>query len=144
MRRTLCLASVFFTVMVPRSEPVRAEAATMVFVNGQAGPAYFNDGDTLKVTGGPMAGTRARLAGFNTLESYGPVHRWGDWTHKELYFNAKQATLFSRRGVWHCEGDGARDGYGRLLLECDDLAIALIREGLAHALTITAEPSKPT
>ena len=25
-----------------------------------------------------------RLAGFNALESYGPVHRWGDWTHADV------------------------------------------------------------
>ena len=33
------------------------------------------------------------------------------------------------------------DGYGRGLFKCPELAIHMIRSGMAHAMTITAEPS---
>ncbi len=122
----------------------RASAqSTLAIINGKATPVFFNDGDTFRVTAGPMAGIAARLAGFNTLESYGPVHRWKGWTFKELYVNAKQGTLNGRRGVWHCTADVAeRDGYGRVLAECPDLQESQIRQGLAHALSIDG-PAEP-
>jgi endonuclease YncB( thermonuclease family) len=115
-----------------------------VFLNGIPTPVSFNDGDSFRVLGGPHHGTRARLAGFNTLESYGDVHRWGGWEKKELYHLAKLATLNARRGVWHCETDDfERDGYGRLLLWCKDLAVDQVRRGLAHAMTVTLEAAHP-
>lgn len=120
-----------------------AAQSTLAIVNGKATPVYFNDGDTFRVTAGPLAGIAARLAGFNTLESYGPVHQWKGWTFKELYVNAKQGTLNGRRGVWHCTADVAkRDGYGRVLAECPDLQESQIRLGLAHALSIDG-PAEP-
>ncbi len=116
---------------------------TLVRVNGTARPVYFNDGDTFKLLAGPMRLRNARLAGFNTLESFGPVHRWGDWTAHELYAVAKQATLNARRGKWSCSADpGERDGYGRLLAVCPDLALDHISKGLAHALSIDGPSPK--
>lgn len=120
-----------------------AEPETLVILNGKATPVYFNDGDTFRALAGPFAGPSNRLAGFNTLESYGTVHRWKGWTYKELYVNAKMATLNSRRGVWHCEADmSRRDGYGRLLTICKDLQEDQIRKGLAHALSVDG-PAEP-
>ena len=116
----------------------------MVFLNGVPTPVTFNDGDSFRVLEGPLAGSKARLAGFNTLESHGPVHQWGGWHFKELYALAKVATLNARRGVWHCESkDLARDGYGRILWLCLDLAEDQIRHGFAHVMSVTDEPGNP-
>lgn len=121
----------------------RADAYSRVFLNGVPVPVYFNDGDTFRVMDGPLRGTPCRLGGFNTLESYGPVHQWGDWHPYELYVLAKAATYNGRQGTWHCTSSGERDGYGRLLTECPDLAVDQIRKGYAHAMTIDDTPSPP-
>lgn len=120
-----------------------AETWARVFLNGVPVPVYFNDGDTFRVMDGPFRNTPCRLAGFNTLESYGPVHQWGDWHPYELFVIAKRATNNGRRGTWHCTTDGQRDGYGRLLTECPDLAIDQIRRGYAHPMEIDDTPSRP-
>ncbi len=125
------------------AEALAGPPATKVFLNGTPYPVTFNDGDSFRVLAGPFAGTKARLAGFNTLESHGPVHRWGNWTGRELYVNAKMATLHARRGVWHCTSDGSADGFGRILWDCPDLRLSQVRHGFAHAMTITWEPSAP-
>lgn len=119
-----------------------AEPAARVFLNGEPAPVYFNDGDSFRVLAGTFQGTKARLAGFNTLESYGPVHQWGDWTAKELYHLSKIATTNALKGVWHCESEMEKDTYGRILWDCEDLAVDQVRKGLAHAMTVTKEPAK--
>ncbi len=135
---TLCL------LLLAASPALGQEAATKVYLNGVPAPVYFNDGDTFRVLAGPHKGMRARLAGFNTLESFGGVHRWGTWKPKELYYNAKLATLNARRGVWHCESkDFATDSYGRVLWFCKDLGIDHIRRGFAHALSVDYAPGDP-
>lgn len=116
-------------------------AASKVFLNGVPTPVFFNDGDSFRVLAGPLYGTNARLAGFNTLESYGPTHEWGSWHQKELYVISKMATLNARRGVWHCTSDLRKDTYGRILWDCPDLARDQIRKGLAHALSINQDPA---
>ena len=130
-----------FALVLPVS--AWAEPATKVYLNGKPAPVYFNDGDSFRVLGGPFTGTKARLAGFNTLESYGTVHQWGTWTAAELYRNAKMGTLNARQGVWHCTSDLNRDGYGRILWWCPDLAESQIRQGLAHVMTVTDAPGEP-
>jgi hypothetical protein len=119
-----------------------AKAATRVFLNGTPAPVWFNDGDSFTVLAGPLAGTKARLAGYNTLESFGGVHQWGNWNAHELYVVAKMGTLNARRGVWHCHSDMNRDGYGRILWTCPDLIVDQIRKGLAHPMMVT-EQSAP-
>lgn len=125
---------------VPQAD---AESRTRVFLNGTPISVYFNDGDTYRMFSGPYSGTSGRLAGFNTLESYGPVHQWGDWHPYELWIMAKRATYNARRGVWHCETDGARDGYGRVLIECPDLVVDQLRKGFAHAMQIDDTVARP-
>ena len=120
----------------------RAEQASRVFLNGVPTPVYFNDGDSFRVLSGPLTGNKARLGGFNTLESFGPAHQWGTWSAWELYVNAKMATLNARRGVWHCTSDMSRDGYGRTLWICPDLAYDQIRKGLAHAYSVDDNPGR--
>lgn len=120
-----------------------AEVYSRVYLNGRLVPVYFNDGDTFRVMEGPWRGSACRLAGFNTLESYGPVHQWGDWHPYELFINAKLATYNGRQGEWHCTTDGQRDTYGRLLTFCPDLAVDQIRKGLAHTMEVDDAPSPP-
>ena len=115
------------------------EARTRATLNGDLTPVYFNDGDSFKVIGG--VGTRARLQGFNTLESYGPVHQWGGWTYRELLVIAKLGTKNGQKGTWSCTSDMATDTYGRALFECPELRLSQLRKGLAHAMTVTAEPA---
>ncbi len=111
------------------------EPATQVSLNGVLTPVFFNDGDSFRVLSGPLQGSKARLAGFNTLESYGGVHQWGQWHPMELYVLAKQATLNARRGTWHCTSNMSQDTYGRILWQCPDLARDQIRKGYAHVMT---------
>jgi endonuclease YncB( thermonuclease family) len=128
-------------VAAAHNGPAHAEPASRVFLNGVPSPVFFNDGDSFRVLGGRHQGVKARLGGFNALETPGPVHQWGRWTAKELYVNAKQAALHGRRGVWRCTSKMETDTYGRTLWWCPDLAEDLIRRGLAHALSITDQPA---
>ena len=141
-RRATALALIAAGLIVAPSAPI-AEPATKVYLNGRPAPVYFNDGDSFRVLAGEHVGSRARLAGFNTLETFGPVHRWGDWHAKELYTLSKAATLNAMRGVWSCKSDFDTDTYGRVLWYCRDLAIDQIRRGYAHALSINYEPADP-
>ncbi len=120
-----------------------AQVRTRVILNGEAVPVSFNDGDSFRVLAGTYSGAQARLAGFNTLESHGPVHAWGSWTEKEMYVLAKMAMYHGRRGVWHCESDGKTDTYGRMLTWCPDLAESMVRLGLAHVMSVDDSPGKP-
>jgi endonuclease YncB( thermonuclease family) len=119
------------------------EPQTKVILNGKASPVFFNDGDSFRVLGGLYKDGKARLFGYNTLESHGPVHQWGTWTYKELYNMAKMATLFARKGVWTCDSDGKTDTYGRMLTWCPELAEEMIRQGWAHTMTVDDNPAKP-
>ena len=123
--------------------PIAAEAKeprTKVILNGKLVPVTFNDGDSFRVLSGSYNGAKARLAGYNTLESYGAVHSWGTWTAKELYVIAKMATLFARRGTWECTSDGKLDTYGRMLVVCPELRAELVRLGMAHVMSIDDAP----
>jgi micrococcal nuclease len=138
MRYALALVAVVVTFATAAAA---AEPATKVFINGRATPVYFNDGDSFKPLAGPYKGSQSRLAGFNTLESFGPVHSWGTWTEKEMWVIAKQATKHAQHGVWHCETDAKKDGYGRLLMHCKDLAKSHIENGFAMAMSVDEVPA---
>ena len=94
--QVIALAGVLALALIP----VGAEGivSTRVFINGTPVPVTFNDGDSFRVQDGTYRGSQCRLAGFNTLESFGPAHQWGDWHPYELYINAKMATINGRRG----------------------------------------------
>jgi endonuclease YncB( thermonuclease family) len=143
LRATLALALPVLGFAATAVAPAGAKAAeprSKVILNGKLTQVTFNDGDSFRVLGGAMNGAKARLAGYNTLESYGPVHQWGTWTEKELYVMAKMATMHARRGIWECETEGDTDTYGRILVHCPGLAEDLVRRGLAHVLTVGDEP----
>lgn len=112
---------------------------TIVAIDGEESEVYFNDGDTFKILSERQS---ARIAGFNTLENYGPVHQWMGMSSYELYDLAQEATKEARNGTWNCETLDGEDSYGRLLVECDDLAVHLIEMGLAHAYSIDEKPAK--
>ncbi len=120
-----------------------ADALTRVFINGVPTPVSFNDGDSFRPQEGEIAGQQCRLIHYNTLESFGPAHQWGDWHPYELYILAKMATVHARRGTWHCSFDGNFDGYGRAALDCPDLAVDLIRHGYAMAYQVDDHPARP-
>lgn len=131
------------TWLTSPSTSVAAESQTKVILNGTVVAVHFNDGDSFRVLGGDFNGSKARLFGYNTLESYGAVHQWGGWNVHEMYVIAKMSTYNARDGVWECETDGATDTYGRMLVWCPKLAAEQIRQGYAHAMSIDDLPGKP-
>ena len=141
----LLWAALVTLLVVPLGHVPRAAATieSLVYINGRPTRVHFNDGDSFRQLDGPWAGRGSRLGGFNTLESYGPVHSWGDWHPFELFVVAKKGTHLGRHGIWHCDADGSTDTYGRVLLDCPDLAIAQIRHGYAHTMQIDDTPSRP-
>lgn len=146
MTKRLLILAPIVALLLLAGLPSGAEGTgyTRVFINGQPVPVHFNDGDSFRVFAGEYRGSQCRLAGFNTLESFGPAHQWGDWHPYELYINAKMATFNGRRGTWHCTSDGSTDTYGRVLMICPDLAVDQIRRGYAHAYQIDDTPASPT
>lgn len=104
----------------------------------QCVPVRWSDGDTFSYKEHGEKQT-ARLAGYNTLESYGPVHRWGTWTGWELYHLAKSAGPLAAAGQWNCTTLPGSGGYGRKLVDCPDLRLVLLQEGLAHLFHIDTE-----
>jgi hypothetical protein len=48
-----------------------------IVLNGEKVQVNWTDGDSFKIKEGKFKGAGTRLQGFNTLEAYGPVHRWG-------------------------------------------------------------------
>ena len=115
----------------------------MIVLDGIPERVNWNDGDSFRVTKGPRKDQKARLKGYNTLESYGPVHFWGGFNGWDLYRTHKNATKLAKSKEWECESDGEADGYGRLLVDCPGLRKALIREGLAHVYAYGDEVPDP-
>lgn len=110
----------------------KAKKTSSIVLDKKKTRVYWSDGDTFEVLGGPLRGAKARLYGFNTLESYGAVHRWGKWQASGLQAIADQATEAVRRGEWRCHSKGKRGRYGRILVACPGLTAKLVRLGLAH------------
>ena len=108
--------------------------------------AKWDDGDTFSAyvqDGEQKKKIKARMNGYNTLESYGPVHSWGDWTEQELYVFAKESGVVADAGQWNCIDLKTGGGYGRLLVDCPDLRSQLLREGYAHPFAVeNPAPSK--
>ena len=113
-----------------------------VVVAGKTFKVLWEDGDTLTFLSGPRRGKNARLMGYNTLESYGPVHRWGDWTPDELWELALGAAQAAAAERWSCTLGHGKDTYGRLLLDCPKARRRLIEDGWAHVFAY-AEPADP-
>lgn len=144
MHRTALLLALAAACALPAPAAARprprahAAARAAIVLDGAATPVRFTDGDSLVIEAGPLAGTRARLLGVNALETFGPAHRWGAWSPVELLRVARAAAPRAAAGRWRCTTAGARDGYGRLLVACPDLALALVGEGLAMVFAVDA------
>ena len=125
-----------FACLTPKKNDVSLQPS-QVLLDGVVLNAKWDDGDTFSAID-PTTNTKikARLAGFNSLESYGPVHRWGDWTAKELYLLAKEAGVFARSKGWECSDTQKGGGYGRLLVDCPALRKEILEAGLAHPFSI--------
>ena len=142
------------TVLILSALSVNAEAKSkrtqIILLDGEPVTVWWNDGDSFRVTGRPYKGLKARVVGFNTLETHGPVHRWGDWKANELARVAFRASTLARQRRWICkrvknpDGRIASDHYGRVLVACPDLANALVGAGLAHALLFHPADADPS
>ncbi len=119
------------------------DAVGTIVLNDEVTEVRWTDGDSFKVGSGPYKGRGTRLKGYNTLEAYGPVHRWGEWTTVELYAIAKDASTIAAAHQWACTTDGKEDAYKRLLIDCPDLAVDIVKQGyaLAYAVEGKAAPA---
>ena len=113
----------------------------LILLRGKATPVVWQDGDTLTFVKGPLKGKTGRLVGYNTLESYGPVHRWGEWSGQELLGLAVEARRTAASSEWTCTKQKGRASYGRLLIDCPDARAALLETGLAHVFAYEGNPA---
>lgn len=140
----LALAS----LLVPAAPRARHEArhrdatAAAVVLDGAATAVRWTDGDTFRILSGPLRGRSARLQGYNTLESYGPVHLWGTWSGPELLEVARAASRVAPSATWRCRAEGEEDRYRRLLVSCPAAAAELVRRGLAMVYGV-GRPADP-
>jgi micrococcal nuclease len=101
----------------------------------------WTDGDSFKVLDGPHRGRSTRLSGYNTLEAFGPVHSWGEWTPEELLELALTASSVAASQPWECATDGKEDSYHRLLVSCPALSVEMARQGRALAYAVDGQPA---
>ena len=120
-------------------EPVDSSGWGSIQLNGVKTKVRWSDGDSFKIRDGAYEGSGVRLVGFNTLESYGPVHRWGSWSAVDLYALAAASKNYAAAREWTCTTSGEKEGYGRLLIDCPDAAEAMILVGHAHAFSMEGE-----
>jgi endonuclease YncB( thermonuclease family) len=120
--------------------PKRSKDRGEVVLDGAVVPVRWIDGDTFELEGGPRRGAHARLAGVNTLETFGPVHRWGGWRAEELLAIARSSAALAASERWACMSSGEEDRYGRLLVACPGAARRLVEAGHALVLGVDAPP----
>ena len=140
VRRLLPLA--LLCLLCQAGSPGQGGVESTVLVGGRSLDVVWEDGDTLTFLSGPRKGRDARLMGFNTLESYGPVHRFGDWTAAELWELALGAAKAAAAEPWECTLGHGKDAYGRQLLDCPEARRRLIEAGWAHVFAY-ADPADP-
>ena len=117
------------------------DALGFIVLNGERTEVRWTDGDSFKIKDGARKGMGTRLIGYNTLEAYGPVHQWGEWTAAELFTLAKASSEVAAAQEWDCTTDGKLDGYKRLLVLCPKLAVEMARAG--HGLAYAVDGEKP-
>ena len=137
MIRLLGTLIVVFACLLPDLSAARRRKPTsFVKLDGKKVRVRWGDGDTFRLVGKRGRRAAARLKGYNTLENYGPVHRWGKWKAWQLYLVGNRATRVARSRVWKCYTLPGSGGYGRRLVKCPGLARRLIRLGLAHVFSM--------
>ena len=107
-----------------------------VVLDGVRIAVSWDDGDTFHGKRADGSKIKARLNGYNTLESYGPVHQWGDWTAQELHGLAKESGVFASSKVWECFDTQQGGGYGRILVDCPELRREMLERGYAHPFSM--------
>lgn len=107
-----------------------------IVLNAEKTKVHWTDGDSFNIKDGVHVGKGTRLQGYNTLEAYGPVHSWGAWTPVELYEIARESASAAASQEWVCTTDGKEDGYHRLLIDCPELALHMVRDGFAMAYVV--------
>lgn len=118
-----------------------ARAEGVVRLAGEDVKVRWTDGDTFRILSGGLRGLRARLGGVNTLEAFGPVHRIGAAGGATLLAVAKRSAAVAAAAGGPCEPRGT-DRLGRLLVDCPQVAEALVRTG--HAMVFAVEaPADP-
>ena len=118
------------------------EADGALLINGQRVSVKWSDGDSFTFVDGPYAGQGTRLVGYNTLESYGPVHRWGSWEREELFALTKGDAQVCASQEWECTTEGKPDAYNRVLVECPKLALEMVRKGRGLAYAVRGKPDR--
>lgn len=104
----------------------------VVVLDGVETAVHWDDGDTFFA---PKTKLKARLVGYNTLESYGAVHRFGPG-ERRLYEIAGEATAVAMSRAWTCTIHSTEGGYGRQSVDCPDLRQTLLEAGLAHVFSV--------
>ena len=115
-----------------------AHEGSEIVLDGERVSVFWDDGDTFKLKGDNKG---VRLVGYNTLESYGAVHKFGPGP-KVLYGVAKRATELARSKAWVCVRKPGDGGYGRLVVDCPGLKTAMLEQGLAHAFSVDGPAPK--
>jgi len=126
----LAASAVALALTPPKPTPPAANGT--VILDGVETPVHWDDGDTFMV---PSTRLKARLGGYNTLESYGAVHRFGPG---ELHLQriATEATALAKSKPWACTAQQGSGGYGRTRVDCPGLREALLEAGLAHVFAV--------
>lgn len=119
------------------------DAQGAIVLNGARVAVHWTDGDSFKVKEGEFKGKGTRLVGYNSLEAYGPVHQWGEWTAQELFEIAEASAGVAAAKEWSCVTDGKEDGYHRLLVDCAELAIEMAKSGYGMAYAVEGTTSRP-
>ena len=139
-QKNIAQAEIATDANVEQSQKVSKESQDVskptVILDGVSIAVEWDDGDTFHGKTADGKKIKARLAGYNTLESYGPVHQWGEWTEKELYAFAKESGVFASQKVWECADTKKGGGYGRILVDCPGLRKAMLENGYAHPFSI--------
>jgi len=112
-----------------------------ILLDGQPTEVRWSDGDSFKVETGPLKGFGARVSGYNSLETFGPVHRIAGMGPVALEKLATASAALLAGTTWSCTTEGRRDGYGRALVSCPDAAAALVRAGHAMVYAVEARPA---
>jgi micrococcal nuclease len=135
------LALVALLALSPEAAAGEKNVPGKLRIDGVETDVVWSDGDSFQIRSGPLKGRGTRLSGYNALESYGPVHRWGQWTAAELYAIASSSAEVAAKQIWDCK-TGEADGYGRLLIDCPGLTREMVRQGhgMVYAVGAEADP----
>jgi endonuclease YncB( thermonuclease family) len=121
----------------------RHNAEGTIVLNGEKTTINWTDGDSFKPKEGKFKGSGTRLQGYNTLEAYGPVHRWGEWTAQQLFELAEDSAAHAAMKTWECTTDENKDGYGRILVSCPELTKHMVLDGYAMVYSVEDKPVDP-